>query len=106
MLYQETREEGPKQEIDFVNATYTPYHPRARRLYKMLKEEFGITVIFKKTQTLGDIMLKKGRSIEKQYRKNILIYKFRPGMDQWMTLLGNKYLDPLVIITTVYFDFQ
>ena len=72
MLYQETREEGQKQEIDFVNAIYTPYHPRARRLHKMLKEEFGITVIFKKTQILGDILLKKGRSIEKQYRKIII----------------------------------
>ena len=72
MLYQENKEKGPKQEIDFANAIYTPYHPRARRLYKMLEEEFGITVIFKKTQTLGDILLKKGRSIEKQHRKNII----------------------------------
>ena len=27
---------------------------------------------FKKTQTIGDILLKKGRSIEKQHRKNII----------------------------------
>jgi len=32
------------------------------------------------------------------YFKIILIYKFRPNMDQWMTLLGNKYLDPLMLI--------
>jgi len=39
----------------------------------MLEEEFGITVIFKKTQTLGDILLKKGRASKTtQEKHNIL----------------------------------
>ena len=66
----------------------------------MLEEEFGITVIFKKTQTLGDILLKKGRSIEKQYmyRKNI-IYSIdipckdcpKKNVDQTLQLYNRNY---------------
>ena len=40
-----------------------------KRLYKMIKEEFGFNAIYKKTQTLGDILQKKGRTIEKQHQK-------------------------------------
>ena len=46
--------------------------PKGKRLYKMLKDEFGFSVVFKKTQTLGDILLKKGRSVEKQFRRNTI----------------------------------
>ena len=37
-----------------------------------MQEEFGLTVVYKKTQTLRDILLRKGRSIEKNMRKNII----------------------------------
>ena len=50
---------------------YIPYHTRVRRLVKILKEKFNIITIFKKTQTLGDILLKKGRQMAKEYKKNI-----------------------------------
>ena len=50
------------------------YHTRVRRLVKILKEKFNITTIFQKTQTLGDILLKKGRQIGKECKKNV-IYK-------------------------------
>ena len=30
---------------------YTPYHSRARRLYNILKSEFGFDVIYKKTKS-------------------------------------------------------
>ena len=73
MLYQEDRREHNKEdEIDMAKSMYVPYHPRAKRLYKMLKDEFGFSVVFKKTQTLGDILLKKGRSVEKQFRRNTI----------------------------------
>ena len=36
----------------------------------MLKDDFGFAVVCKKTQTLGDILLKKGRKVEQQYRRN------------------------------------
>ena len=52
---------------------YVPSHPRARRLYTIwLNKEFGYDTIFKKTLTLGDIILKKGRQIEKGDKKNIV----------------------------------
>ena len=70
ILYQETKQNTVKEEIDFAKSLYVPYHPRTKRLYKMIKEEFGFNVIYKKTQTLGDILQKKGRTIEKQYKRN------------------------------------
>ena len=70
ILYQESKPKGTKEEIDFSKSMYVPYHPRTKRLYRMIKEEFGFSIIYKKTQTLGDILQKKGRTIEKQYRKN------------------------------------
>ena len=58
--------------MDYANALHIPFHPRAQKLYKILQEEFGLTVVYKKTQTLGDILLKKGRNIEKIMRKNVI----------------------------------
>ena len=59
MLYQENRTEKPKEEFDLSKSLYVPYHPRAKRLFKMLKDDFGFAVVCKKTQTLGGILLKK-----------------------------------------------
>ena len=72
ILYQESRSETPKENVDYANALHIPFHPRAQKLYKILQEEFGLTVVYKKTQTLGDILLRKGRSIEKNMRKNVI----------------------------------
>ena len=69
ILYQESREKK-NYEIEFDKALYVPYHPRAKRFYKTIKEQFGIDCIFKKTQTLGEILSKKGRQIQKKHRKN------------------------------------
>ena len=71
ILYQESREKALTT-IDLDKSLYVPYHPRAKRLYKIIQEQFGYNCIFKKTQTLGDILLKKGRQIPKEYRKNIV----------------------------------
>ena len=71
LLYQDLKEnKKEKVDLDMAKALYVPYHPRARKLYRIFKKEFGIDTIFKKTQTLGDIILKKGRQIEKGYKKN------------------------------------
>ena len=51
---------------------YVPYHPRTKRLYKMITDELGFPIVYKKTQTLGDILQKKGRNIDRQYRRNIV----------------------------------
>ena len=74
MLYQEIRTEKPKEEFGLSKALYVPYHPLAKILFKMLKDDFGFAVICKKTQTLGDILLKKGRKVEQQYRRNTVYY--------------------------------
>ena len=63
-----------KEKIDFSRVFYAPYHPRARKLYRVLEKQFNITPIFQKTQTLGDLLLKKCRGVDKQYIKNA-IYK-------------------------------
>ena len=38
----------------------------------MITDEFGFPIVYKKTQTLGDILQKKGRNIDRQYRRNIV----------------------------------
>ena len=68
ILYQESREKK-NYEIEFDKALYVPYHPRAKRFYKTIKEQFGIDCIFKKTQTLGEILSKKGRQIQRSTGK-------------------------------------
>ena len=45
-----------------------------RRITTKIKKEYGISIVYKKTQTLGDIILKKGRRVEKEYKKNT-VYK-------------------------------
>ena len=75
ILYQETREKTDnKENINLDYSLYVPFHPREKRFIKILKEQFGISTVFKKTQTLGDILLKKGRQIKKEYKRNS-IYK-------------------------------
>ena len=38
-----------KVDLDMAKALYVPYHPRARKLYRIFKKEFVIDTIFKKT---------------------------------------------------------
>ena len=40
---------------------------QAKRLYNILREQFGITTIFKKTTTLGNLIRRKGGQKEKQF---------------------------------------
>ena len=63
-----------KQQNGHENSLYILHHPRIRRLTTKIKKEYGISIVYKKTQTLGDIILKKGRRVEKEYRKNT-VYK-------------------------------
>ena len=52
--------------IDFSKAFYAPYHPHARKLFETLQKKFGITSLYKKTTTLGN-----------------LLFKRRPKKDKW-----------------------
>ena len=49
ILYQDKREKQQKEPFDVAKALYVLYHPRARRLYKVLQEDFGLTISYKKT---------------------------------------------------------
>ena len=48
--------------MEISKALYAPYHPRAmaRRLYNVLKKDFGFDVIYKNTKNIGYIILRKG----------------------------------------------
>ena len=72
LLYQDNKARKKETELEISKALYAPYHPRARRFFNILKKEFGFDVIYKKTKTLGDIILKKGRQIEKGHRRNVV----------------------------------
>ena len=47
------------QDMDLSKIFYAPYHPRARKMFQSLKSSFGINVVYKKTQTLGDLLFKR-----------------------------------------------
>ena len=73
ILYQENREKaGEKEKINLDYSLYVPFHPWEKRFIKILKEQFGISTIFKKTQTLGDILLRKGSQIKKEFKTNTI----------------------------------
>ena len=57
-----------------IETSLCMYHiiQEQRGYTKSYKSSLGTTVSLKKTQTLGDILLKKGRHIPKEYRKNIV----------------------------------
>ena len=48
-----TRTVKPKEEFDLSKSLYVPYHPRAKRLFKMLKDDFGFAVVCKKNTNTG-----------------------------------------------------
>ena len=65
-LLDETHVEQPP--IDFSKAFYAPYHPHARKMFEALHTKFGITSVYKKTTTLGNMLFKR-----------------RPKKDKWNT---------------------
>ena len=52
-----------KKNLRYISQSffYTPYHPRARKMFKSLqKKTFGINCVFKKRATLGNYLSKEG----------------------------------------------
>jgi hypothetical protein len=78
VLYEEKRQGCQPKEFGMDNAFYIPYHPRGRRLCRILEEKFGLATIYKKTQTLGNLLKKKVRIPEKIYTRNA-VYKIPCG---------------------------
>ena len=58
ILYEENKK-PQETEWTFENSLYIPYHPRIRRLTTKIKKEYGMSIVYKKTQTLGDIIFKE-----------------------------------------------
>lgn len=67
------KETQPKMlEIDFNKAFHVPYHPKAKRLYKIIEKQFDCTIIYKKTVTLGDQLKQKSKQKESRYKHNVV----------------------------------
>jgi len=69
ILYQKPREKK-NYVIKIYKALCVSFHPRPKKILQNYKEQFGIDCIFKKTQTLEEVLSKKGRQIQKKYTKN------------------------------------
>jgi hypothetical protein len=44
------------EQIDFSKSFYAPYHSRAKKMFRSLQKSFGINVVYKKTQTLSNLL--------------------------------------------------
>jgi hypothetical protein len=60
---------------DFSLAFFAPFHPRANRMFKMLKNKFGIDTVYKKTKTLGSILKHTSRTPVDKFTKQNIVYK-------------------------------
>jgi hypothetical protein len=56
ILFKESKPKHEKPKLDFNRVFYVPYHPRARRLCKILEEKFAAQTVYSKTRTLGDML--------------------------------------------------
>jgi hypothetical protein len=72
ILHQDNKQ--TQRQTDPTRMFYVPYHPRTRRLCKILEKQFNMDVVYTKTTTLGDLIMKKKRTPEKIYQKNV-VYK-------------------------------
>ena len=67
------KEKPSKQtDIDFDRTFFVPFHPKGKIIYKIMEKQFGATVIFKKTRTLGDLLKKKTKGKEEKYKQNVV----------------------------------
>jgi hypothetical protein len=61
-----------KEEIDLNN---TLYGPKAKQMFKSIQEKFNFPIMYKKTQTLGQILKKTSKTRHTLAEKGI-IYRF------------------------------
>ena len=47
---------------DFSKTFFAPHHPKANRMFKMLKNRYDIGTVLKKTKTLGSILKNSNRA--------------------------------------------
>ena len=47
---------------DFSKTFFAPYHPKANRMFKMLKKKYVIDTVFKKTKAVGNLLKHSNRA--------------------------------------------
>lgn len=72
ILYHDNKNKEKQQQPDLTRSFHVPYHPKARRLLKMLEIEFNTDIIYTKTTTLCDMITKKSRKPEASFTKNVV----------------------------------
>ena len=60
---------------DFSKTFFAPYHPKANRMFKMLKNKYNIDTVFKKTRTLGNILKHTSREPTDKLNQQHTVYK-------------------------------
>lgn len=67
------KDRAPKSsDLNLDQSFYVPYHHKGKRLYKIIEEQFGCTVIYMKTKTIGDLLKKKMKTKESKYKQNVV----------------------------------
>ena len=54
-----------QQEPDYSTVFYAPYHPKAAKMFRLLKKNHKIQVVYKKTTTLGNLLSKRRPKVSK-----------------------------------------
>ena len=60
---------------DFSKTFFAPYHPKANRMFKMLKKKYDIDTVFKKTKTLGNLLKHSSRAPTDKCNQQHIVYK-------------------------------
>ena len=67
--------EVQSKEKDFSKTFFAPFHPKANRMFKMLKNKFNIPTVFKKTKSLGSILKHTSRAPTDKLNQQYSVYK-------------------------------
>ena len=76
--------------FDYSKSFQAPYNPRASALFKILQKRFGITPIFKKTTTLGNLLKHSCKPITSDLEKRNSIYEIPCQNNCSMTYVGQS----------------
>jgi hypothetical protein len=63
-----------EEEIDLNRTFYAPYHRKAEKMFKTIQDKFNLQIIFKKTQTLGQLLKKRNNTKHTLSEKEV-VYK-------------------------------
>ena len=58
-----------------VKLAFSPYHPKSNRMFKMVKKKCDIDTVFRKTQTLGNMLKHSSRAPADKFNQQHTVYK-------------------------------